>query len=298
MGLPTGIDWGLKLNQRLERISRAGEGKVFVVDPAGGGDFLALQGAIDACVDWRGDVIIRRAGTEIVTTSVLFNKYGITVVAEDMGLPHKTQGERFMTYCSADDEPAAVISKACKLIGLGCSGEFVGAGGHVASIEGTGSWNGGLVELDGCRFTHWGGGSGFTGQHAHFLQFDGPGNASYIHDCSFDGLLNDDPLTVGAILLLDNAGGADAFTLTVEENDFFNCTNAIVHESGVAPKNSVYKGNRLVGTKMLDNNGCTCVDVLVADNWSPYATNATTYDDTVATLQGLGLQFSGNHYSE
>lgn len=293
-----GLDWALKL-AKLGTEAEGEEGQIFTVDPAGAGDFLTMQEAIDACVDWRGDLIVRKAGTEVVDTPVLFNKKGITVVAEGMGLPHHTQGERFMTYCTAEDEPAAIISQACKLVGLGFSGEFTGAGGHVMSIDGTGGWSsGGFIELDGCRFTHWGGNSGWTTQHAHFLQFNGPGNASWIHNCSFDGILNADPLTVGAILLKDHATGSDAWTLLLEDLYFNNCTYAVVHESGVAPRGCLYKGFKLLGTKILDNNGCTCDDVVVAGMWSPFATDAASYDATVATLKGLGIAFSGNNYAE
>jgi len=36
---------------------------------------------------------------------------------------------------------------------------------------------------------------------------------------------------------------------------------------------------------------------LIADNYSELTTG-TTYDRAVATLQGVGWQFSGNHYKE
>ncbi len=77
---------------------------------------------------------------------------------------------------------------------------------------------------------------------------------------------------------------------------FRDCTYGIEHKDGT-PQNFLYKGNVFIDSKGLNSKGAAA-DGLVADNWYETATNATTYDDTVGTLQGNGIQFSGNHYSE
>ena len=72
------------------------DGRTFLVDPGSSvgyvsstvqydGIFSNLQAAIDLCDDWRGDKIICKAGTQTVTTAVLFNVKGLTVEAESMG---------------------------------------------------------------------------------------------------------------------------------------------------------------------------------------------------------------------
>lgn len=293
------LNW---IRSSLGLSNRGVDGRHFYVDPGssvgdvdsdveGDAVFSNLQNAIDSCADWRGDLITCKAGTQTVTTSVLFNKKGITVEAEGMGMPLETMGERFMIYGSATDEPAAVISQPCKILGMGFSSEYGSTGGHVLQIAGTGGWNGGFVDLYGCRFTHWG-----STKHEQFVYINGPGNASFIRHCTFDGLFTG--ITNGAIELADHATGSDGWTLTIENNIFINTTYGIVHESAVAPSDCIYKSNLFLETKILDNNGCTNTNVLVADNWSPYATNATSYDDTVSTLQGLGIAFSDNHYNE
>ncbi|MCH7491379.1 MAG: hypothetical protein IID05_11875, partial [Gemmatimonadetes bacterium] len=91
--------------------------------------------------------------------------------------------------------------------------------------------------------------------------------------------------------------GATA-NLTVKRCIFRDCTYAITHGAfaGGGP-DAIYQENTVLAGKMLDSGGNAAV-ALVAGNWLQNATNTGSYDATVATLQGQGIEFSGNHYSE
>jgi hypothetical protein len=60
----------------------------------------------------------------------------------------------------------------------------------------------------------------------------------------------------------------------------------------------VYKENVFVDyTDAIDFNN-TAANGSVLGNWYDTATDAATYDITVAAAQALGIQFAGNRYSE
>jgi len=142
--------------------------------------FATLQAAIDACEDWRGDVILCKAGTQTLTEEVTFDCKGITVIAEGCGLPARSAGERFMLYGSHTDAPAAIISAPCKIIGMGFCGSET-AGGSLEINGTTGGFDGGnLVSLINCRFSHW----GIAKAYAIILQ--GTGDVEIGH-CYIDG---------------------------------------------------------------------------------------------------------------
>ena len=108
-------------------------GTVYYVDPTDGSDtanngqspdsaFATLQHAIDQCTADAGDVIIRMQGTENPTAAILFNKAGITVIADTYG-QNPWQPEKYSTYPAAGytTGPTGIISAPCAIIGL----EFV-----------------------------------------------------------------------------------------------------------------------------------------------------------------------------
>ena len=263
---------------------------------------LTLQEAINRCKNDVGDRIIVLRGTHSLTTPVLFNKRGIIVETADIGWNRRNQGERFMLYGPADN-PAAIITKACRINGLGFSGQYTGAGSHNLQVNAAGGgFEGGWFELSECQFTTW----GASPQYA--LLCNGM-TAGRIHNNIFSGAA--DKYAVGAIGI-SNTGGIQVSSSQFENNIFqgigASCY-AFVHVAGSVPQGVIYKGNTLTGHssdvagapgsgKFLDNNGCTNYGTFLCDNWIGLATNTGSYDDTVAALQALGVRFAGNHYSE
>jgi len=132
-------------------------GSTYFVDPANGNDNNSgewptaakktLQAAVDLCVDWKGDVIFRARGTETVTTPVLFNKKGIAVIADALG-HYEALGEYHTTYGSHTDDPAAIISEPCTLMGLGfCGSQAAGASLEIDCGGAGGSAGGRLLSV-------------------------------------------------------------------------------------------------------------------------------------------------------
>ena len=276
-----------------------GNGNVYFVDPSNGDDDNSgvsannakktMQAAVDLCTDWNGDHIVRLKGNETVTTPVLFNKQGITVRIQSFGMPLESAGERFMTYGSHTDGPAAIVSAPCKLVGLGFCGSEA-AGGSLEIDGETGGFSGGnFVELNSCRFSHWGVAKAFA------LILQGTGDV-WVDSCYFDGY------TAGyttAAIQCELAGTSGTWVTRIINNTFINInTYAIKMATGAVPVRGIVKGNTVIGAgKFFDDNNVTG-SFGFYDNWLPTATDATSYGDTVANLKIAGYKFAGNHYSE
>lgn len=264
-----------------------------------------LQNAINACAHDRGDVVIVTPHTYVVTTPVLFNKKGVTVLAS-YNITGQDNGERFMINADATPGiPAAIISEPTTLIGLGfdsantASGVLLG--GTIQMGPGSGFDGGSYSRIRDCRFENFGHAVyGIDSQYNDYVK---------IEHCDFDGTIN------GA------GGSANAFTggvvvtqghyVTIEENTFRGCGYAIVHgtpnpaTAAHSNQNFIYKGNRVVvagGTeKFVNFNTLATYSLsygLVADNWLGTATDAASYNDTVANAKTAKVTFSGNHYAE
>jgi len=283
----------------------ASDGRIFWVDPTvstgeGVGDddndgltpetaFKTRQAGIDACEDWRGDIVIVKAGTETVTTPVLFNKKGITVITENVGLPPRSQGERFMTYGSHIDGPAAIISKPCQIVGLGFCGSQADGASLVIDGE-VGSFDGGdFAALERCRFSHWG------IAKAHALILKGTGDVEIGH-CYFDGFTAG--YTVSAIQA-ELAGANGTWASYIHDNLFMNPTTyALMMKTGAVPVRGVVKENTLIGAGKFFNANSVAGSFGFYGNWLPTPTDTGSYNDTVANLKTDGYKFAGNHYSE
>ena len=283
------------------------DGRVFWVDPSSsvglanmvgydGNDgrtpetaFLTLQAAIDACDNWRGDVIICKAGTQTVTTPVLFNKKGITVMAEGMGIPSMAKGERFMIYGSHTDGPAAAISYPCRVIGMGFCGSET-AGGSLEIDGTTGGFDGGNFDsLEYCRFSHWGIAKAFA------LILQGTGDVE-IDNCYFDGY------TAGyttAAIQCELAGSCGTWATKITNSLFMNpVTYALIMKTSSVPVRGYVENNRVVGSGKFFNANSVSGSWCFYGNWLPTATDGLSYNDTVGNLQTAGYDFAGNHYSE
>lgn len=264
---------------------------------------LTLQEAIDRCKNDVGDRICVMRGTHSLTTPVLFNKRGIIVESVDMGFGDAI-GERWMLY-GPNDAPAAIITKACKIRGLGFSGQWTGAASHNLQVDAAGGgFEGGFFSIKRCEFTTW----GASPDYGILLK---GATAAEISDNIISGGF--DTYNVGGIgISTDTSGGVQVSSCLFENNRFITMGQnkyAFVHLAGKIPHNNIIKGNILVGNntddagwkgigKFLDNNGCANKGTLVCDNWIGLATDATSYDDTVVALTALGIRFAGNHYAE
>jgi len=282
------------------------DGRLFYVDPSSsvghtiGNDsegglkpdesFLTLQAAINACDNWRGDVIVCKAGNQTVTTAVLFNKKGITVMAEGVGLPARPAGERFTIYGSHTDGPAAVISYPCKIIGMGFCGSET-AGGSLEINGTTGGFDGGnFVSLLNCRFSHW----GIAKAYAIILQ--GTGDVE-IGNCYIDGYTSG--YTTAAIeCQLATASGT--WITHIHDSIFVNpVTYCLKMATGSVPVRGLVEHNFHVGGgKFFDDNDVTATQWVFADNYLPTATDTGSYGDTVDNLQTAGYHFINQHYEE
>jgi len=284
------------------------DGRIFWVDPSSGigladpagidsNDGLTpstakktLQAAVDLCEDWRGDLIICKAGTESVSATVTLDVKGLTVMSEHMGGNRPYLGERFVIYGSHTDAPAVTISAPCSIIGMG----FTGSETAGASVEVDGSLggfdSGDFYEIRGCHFTHWGIGKAFA------LILDSGGSGK-ITGCTFDGLTAG--YTTAAIGVYTGVVACE-----ISHNTFTNIGSAkycidIAADANFYISRVEHNYVQSAGTLFIAFNSATSnSSTLICDNFVGTATNATTYDDTVSNLKTAGWLFSGNHYSE
>jgi len=257
--------------------------------------FATLQEAIDACVADRGDQIIVTPGNHNVEAAVEFNKSGILVLAAELGLPAAVQGEQFTVNAAASltSGPAAIITKPCKVVGLGFAARDLTAESLLIDCQGSGGFEGGFISLEACRFSAW------YGAIACGLRTKG-GALNHIVGCSFDGLFGGFG-TAG--MIFENDGALAPFYTRVLENYFSGMgagKHAIVHAVGSVPVGVLYKGNKMDGGalgnigKFLDNNNVASSG-MICDNWlGGMADKAAAFENLTSST----LKFAGNHYDE
>lgn len=274
-------------------------GSVFYVDPVNGSDtansgtssdsaYETMQAAIDVCTANVGDVIVRMRGTETVTATINFNVGGIIVVASAYGLNPLAQGEYFATLADAafTDGPVATVTARCTIAGLG----FVSRDTGTTFWDGAAMLIGGLatalpfgVHILGCRFPKW------NVSNRIGIAIEGSTDV-VIEECSFEG--------VGAAF--DSGIYVQGATQNLEIRGcrFRDCTYGITHGAfaGGGP-HALYIANFCEDSKLLET-GSNAATGLIAGNYVETATDAATYDITVAQAQAVGLNFAGNNYSE
>ena len=275
-----------------------GDGQVFYVDPSSGSAgaggsapddaFSTLQAGIDACVSGRGDVIMRLPGGEEVTQTVTFNKSGIYVKAVTYGVNPKASGELFSTYAAASftDGPAATITSRCTIDGLGFVSRDTGAtfwSGAALLIGGDGGAGQFGTHIKNCRFPKWG------LDNRIGLAVEGTSDV-IIENCDFEGVTAD--FASGIYVQ-----GATA-NISILGNVFRDCTQGIQFGAfaGGGP-DCLIQGNVAVHGSLLAVPGAAVGAVI--GNYIPTLDVANAYGgDTLATLEGYGLWFADNHYSE
>ncbi len=260
------------------------EAQIIVTDP-GAGD--TMQDAVDAAVAGNGDVILVLPGGDEVTTPVLFNKSGLRVMSVGPTMNPLVSGESHSIFAAASltDEPAAKITARCTIEGIGFVSRDTGStffSGAALLIGGNADANPFGVHIKGCRFPKWG------LDNRIGLAIEGSSDL-LVEDCTFEGVTSN--LDIGIYIQ-----GACANPI-IRNNYFRDCTFAITHGAFTSGPHFFYHGNYMHASKLLDADGKSATG-LIAGNWSPFATNATTYSGTVASLKSLGMTLSGNHYSE
>lgn len=275
-----------------------GDGIVLGVDPGNGSDAYSglrpgrakatMQAAIDLCVADRGDKILRFRGGEEVTAAVNFNKTGIMVEAVPYGASPQAMGELFSMYAAASftDGPVANITARCYINGLGFASRDTGA----LFYDGAAMLIGGLadatpygVHIKNCRFPKW----GFDNRIG--IAVEGSSDV-IIEDCYFEGVTQD--FASGIYVQ-----GATA-NINILNNIFRDCTQGIQFGAfaGGGP-DCLIQGNVAVHGSLLAVPG-TAVGAVIG-NFIPTLDVGNAYGgDSLATLEGYGLWFADNHYSE
>jgi hypothetical protein len=251
--------------------------------------FSTLQAAIDACVSSRGDIIYIARGTETVTSTVAFNKTGITVAVQSFGGHRKAMGEytALLADSTFTDGPVATITAPCTIHGLAFAGRDTGAtfwSGASCLIGGLATAAPYGVHLHQCRFPKW-------GLDARIgLSIEGSSDC-LIEDCEFEGVGSD--LESGIYI---QGGMAN---LEIKDCVFRDCDYALTMGAfaGGGPHLD-FHGNRIIGA---DSKGInTQANTATGTIWNNYFNTdvgTSTFDRTVAQLEVQGLICTGNHYA-
>ncbi len=256
--------------------------------------FSTMQGAIDACVDNRGDTIYVKRGGEAVTSTVLFDCPGIKVITQKWGMSPAFRGEYTSLYSTTlTGDPTAIISQPCYIEGLG----FVGSDAGTSFFEGaalllrvdatsTATADPFGVHLYQCRFPKWG------WDNSKGIAIDGSSDC-LIEECYFEGVGAD--FAVGIYVQ-----GATA-NIEVRDCRFRDCDYAIQHGSftGGGNPQCIYKGN-IVATadsKFLKGAGNTASGIICDNFFYTDSATTSTNDASIATMETAGIASTGNHYS-
>ena len=268
--------------------------------------FSTLQGAIDACVADRGDIIYMARGYYQPSATVNFNKQGITLIGATWGMNPHARGEYFTIDPSNTDGPAARITASCHIYGIGFAGVQASGDTFTACVQldasgaaanGYGTW------LDHCYFTNWDRAAvnyGVVNQGMARVRMD---------QCSFYGgaatnifeaaILHDESST---------GGGGRPGEMDCYKNRYQHCTYAHEVVSGSRVVNSIWDaemmGFQAVGdawVKMLKLNvlggGGAAHGAHIMNCNFPTGVGVGTFSHVLSDLTTEGYQFSGNSYA-
>jgi hypothetical protein len=249
----------------------------------------SLEAAIAAAVAGNGDVILLNRGGIEVSSTVVFAKSGLRVIAVDDGLNPLVRGEFNGIFSAAGfvDGPAVQVTAPTSFHGVGFVSRDTGAtffDGAALLLGGNADANPFGVWLYGCRFPKWG------LDNRIGLAIEGSSDC-LVEECTFEGVTS----ALEAGIYIQGA----MQNLTIRNNYFRQCTAAVKCGTFTGSPDGPHlfmHGNFVEDGLMLDTDGNPGLG-LIADNYSELTTG-TTYDRAVATLQGDGWQFSGNHYKE
>ena len=256
--------------------------------------FSTLQGAIDECVSDRGDVIYFARSGETVTTPVLFNKTGISVIVQGWGMNPMAQGEFFGILADAayTDGPVGIISKACHIYGLGFvsrdtgSTFFSGAALLIGGALGAGSPFG--VWIDHCRFPKW----NVSNRIGLAIAGGDAVTSVLVEHCDFEGVGADFESGIYAQGAIQN--------LVYRYNHFRDCDYAMRFGAiaGGGPNAIIGPWNVTQGedSKAVFTNAGAGEAIICGNYWST-AVGLGSYDLSGADLQTANWRLAGNHYT-
>lgn len=273
-------------------------GKTFYVDPSAGQNgnsgekeddaFETTAYALTQCTAGRGDMIVL-LGTETVTETVNFNVSRVTLVSKGVGVNPLVRGEYTALLADASfvDGPVGTVTAATRFVGVGFVSRDTDAtffGGAALLVGGAAAGAFG-VHLLACRFPKWAldnrigvafaGGAAVSNCTVEYCDFEGVG-------ASFD-----------AGIYMQGA----CQNINILNNHFRQCTAAVQFGAFAGGGPHILMGHNVVEDGLTLDSQANTATGHVFDNWSELA-NSAAYDASVATLQGQGIQFSGNHYSE
>lgn len=285
----SGSDSKVRIQQWLRSMGLLGEdGRTFIVDAANGtGDMATSQEAVDACVDNRGDVIIRKPGGEAVTSVLNFNKKGVSYVPMGFGASPLAKGELFSIYSTTlTEDPVAIITKRMFIAGIAFAGADAGSlfySGAALLVGGDSDATPFGTHVYRCRFPKW------NLDNRIGLAVEGSSDV-VLEENYFEGVGADFDSGI-------YVQGACA-NIDILRNTFRDCTEGIQFGSfaGGGP-DCLIQGNVAMHGSLL--NAPSAAVGAVIDNYIPTKDVAAAYGgDSLATLEGRGLWFANNHYSE
>ncbi len=250
----------------------------------------SLEASIAAAVAGNGDVILLKRGGIEVSSTVVFAKSGLRVIAVDDGLNPLVRGE-FNGIFSAGgfvDGPAVQVTAPTSFHGVGFVSRDTGAtffSGAALLLGGNGDANPFGAWLKNCRFPKWG------LDNRIGLAIEGSSDC-LIEECTFEG--------VGSAFAAGIYIQGAMQNLTIRNNYFRQCTAAVLCGTFTGAPDGPHMflhGNFVEDGKLLDTDGNAGLG-LISDNFLETATNTASYDRSVADLKTAGYNFSGNHYSE
>ena len=251
--------------------------------------FITQQGAIDACVDDRGDVIYVARGYNAISTPILYNKAGISVIAQGYGLPPQFMGEYFAQDNTTGGAPAAIISKHCAIYGLGFHTAWTGGISSaitVAVVSGEAGW----IWLSAVRVMNW------ATANVYGINCEAGANMIF-EDGSFEG--NASQGFVNAAIAFGGSPTQNPIRNIVRRNQFSNCTYAIEHKDGKPQEFTYGPGNVTVpgdvATKFLNSKNAAMTGI-VCGNYFYTAVGAATFDQSAADMETDGCKLVGNEY--
>lgn len=249
--------------------------------------YAEVLDAISQAVAGNGDILVLDTGAIDVTATIAFNKSRLTVISAFAGVNPLAAGEytSFLANASFTDGPVCKVTAPTRFIGVGFVSRDTGAtffDGAALLLGGDADANPFGVHLLGCRFPKWG------LDNRIGVAVEGSSNC-LIEECDFEG--------VGSALESGIYVQGATQNLVIRNNHFRQCTAAIKYGAfaGGGP-HAIIERNIVEDGLILDSQGNTAPSFVV-DNFSELATGSS-YDASVATLQGQGIQFAGNHYSE
>jgi hypothetical protein len=252
-----------------------------------------ISQAITNTTSGRGDVIYVGPGTYNPTAAITVDKADISIIGQPIGgNPEQPEnGAVIYPAASYDTGPMFILEEPCTLAYLDIVTRFTGPHGGAAATASAslvfdgdgGSTHGGFCHIHHCRFADWWG--SVTG-----LYYRG-GAYNLVEYCNFEGF-------DAGVQFYSGTNNPDYNV--IRNCGFYECTNGI-EVLGGAPHHTLIKGNIFIDyTDAIDFDqaGGGAGDGLVCGNYYETATDAATYDCTVAQAQAIGWNFSGNNYSE